>query len=339
MGIQGRSHASHESTFPPFTKRIRNINFHYALGVAAMGNDGGSIPKRRELVKEAARTRTTAEVKESQHEQQEYHWTTDPVSHKPLAQPVVSDSAGKLYNKDTILEYLVDGSRKEEAESVSLGAIKILKDVVEVKFEVDAEATKTAGREVWKCPVTGDKLGPGSKAVYLVPCGHAFSGTAIKEVSGEKCLTCETEYASNDIIPILPTAETDIARLSLRVKALQEKGLAHSLKKASGGRKRKKNREVDEPTNGVTGRNEVTIPKGSVPADGAKDADGSMRINNSSTASLTAKVLEEQERAKKRKLESENLRGLFSSRDQSKPIGKSSDFMTRGYSLPAGAKR
>ena len=80
----------------------------------AMGNDGGSIPTRRELVKEAARNPSAAQVKESQHEQQEYQWTTDPISRQPLVQPVVSDSSGKLYNKATILEYLVEGTRKED---------------------------------------------------------------------------------------------------------------------------------------------------------------------------------------------------------------------------------
>ncbi|EME77381.1 uncharacterized protein MYCFIDRAFT_158227 [Pseudocercospora fijiensis CIRAD86] len=297
-----------------------------------MGNDGGSIPTRRELVKEAARDPTTSEVKASQHEQQEYYWTTDPISREPLAQPVVSDASGKLYNKSTILEYLVEGARKEDVDIITQGAIKSLKDVVEVKFEVHAEGSErkngTAKREVWKCPVTGDKLGPGSKAAYIVPCGHAFSGSAIKEVSGEKCLTCDSEYASNDIIPILPVTETDIARLSLRVKTLHEKGLSHSLKKASGGKKRKKKDEdPDGKANGLS-------KKESLPAaNGKSEAKASNGINNSSTATLTAKVLQEQEQAKKRKLENDNVKSLFSSKDLGKDAGKNRDFMTRGYSV------
>jgi len=294
-----------------------------------MGNDGGSIPTRRELVKEAARNPTTSELKESRNEQQEHYWTTDPISQRPLVQPVVSDSSGKLYNKDTILEYLVEGSRKEDAERETQGAVKSLKDVVEVKFEVDGET------KFWKCPVTGNRLGPGSKAVYLVPCGHAFSGTAIKEVSGEKCLTCETEYASNDIIPILPTAETDIARLALRMKTLQEKGLTHSLKKASGSSKKRKKRdqEVEVATDGV----KEGTPKAAGHSNG--EGNGNTRINNSATASITAKVMQEQANSKKRKTENENVKSLFSNRDPSKPHGKSSDFMTRGFTVPAGDKR
>nr|POF04134.1 replication termination factor 2 [Quercus suber] len=296
-----------------------------------MGNDGGSIPTRRELVKEAARNPTTAELKELQQEQQEYQWSYDPISREPLSQPLVSDSTGRLYNKDTILEYLVNSGRPEDVEKLVEGRIKSLKDIVEVKFQVDHDGTADvpgAGRnQLWRCPVTGDKLGPGSKAVYIVPCGHAFSGTAIKEVSGEKCLTCEAEYAPNDVIPILPTTATEIARLSLRIKKLEEKGLGHSLKKAaSGGKKRKKKCDVAEPGTSAENQSAKTFT-------GGKPETDHSGINNMSTASLTARVIEEQERAKRRKLEDKNVRSLFSSRDQSKPIGKSSDFLSRGYSV------
>ena len=292
-----------------------------------MGNDGGSIPTRRELVKEAAKNPSAAQVKESQHEQQEYQWTTDPISRQPLEPPVVSDSSGKLYNKATILEYLVEGTRKEEAERETGGAVKSLKDVVEVKFELDSDASSEgqdkevkSKKPAWKCPVTGDRLGPGSKAVYIVPCGHVFSGAAIKEVSGEKCLNCDIEYASNDIIPINSVIDTDIARLSLRVKTLQEKGLSHSLKKESGSKKRKKR---DEQAVEVEEKGAAKVKT----TEDVKD-----KINNSATASLTAKVMQQQEQAKKRKMENENVKSLFSSRDQTAAMGNSAGFMTRGFS-------
>lgn len=259
-----------------------------------MGNDGGSIPTRRELVKEAAKNKSTTELKQSQHEQQEYHWTTDPVSQKPLAQPVVSDCNGKLYNKITILEYLVEGGAKIES-------VASQKDIVHVKFDGDESS------DSWKCPITGDKLGPGSKAIYIVPCGHAFSGHAIKEVSSDKCPTCDAEYAPNDLIPILPTTESDIARLSLRMKELSEKGLTHCLKKASGSKKRKNRAEDGD----------------------VKESKKSDAINDVTTASLTAQVLREQGN-KKTKVE-----GIFSDKSKRDTNG---DFMTRGFSIPNGKK-
>jgi hypothetical protein len=313
-----------------------------------MGNDGGSIPKRRELVKEAARNPTSAEQKESQQEKEEFYWTNDPITNTPLDKTVVSDCNGKLYNKESIINFLLpsdDVVQKAEAAKILGGAVKSLKDIVEVRFKVDAEAgeERNANGSIahnWVCPISTKSLGPGSKAVYLVPCGHAFCGPAIKEVNDGKCFECEAAYAPNDVIPIIPTTETDIARLTLRMKTLKEKGLTHSLKKAPGSKKRKKNGEAEsiKDTNGEETAPELVSATATKPPKATNGANGSINnsIKNSSTASITAKVLAEQdERNKRRKMmENSNVSSLFSSRDQSKPIGKSSDFMTRGFSIP-----
>lgn len=286
-----------------------------------MGNDGGSIPTRRELVKEAARNPTTSQIKESQAEQQEYLWTTDPVTQKPLAQPIVSDAYGKLYNKDTVLEYLLDASRKDDFERVTLGNVHSLKDIVELKFHSGTQGDKSKQTQ-WTCPITEDKLGPGSKAVYIVPCGHVFSAAALRAVSGDICLTCETPYAANDVITIVPVAEDDIAKLTLRLKTLQEKGLTHSLKKASSGKKRKKHvSEEDVPDK-----------------EPLKDAHSG--INNASTASTTTKVLQAQDQAKRRRHDTENVKSLFTNnKDSGKMNGKKNDFMTRGFDVPVASRR
>ena len=333
-----------------------------------MGNDGGSIPKRSELVKEAAKALTTSQVKEVQNEQQEYGWTTDPLTRKPLSRPVVSDAAGVLYNKDSIIEYLLkdDSDReKDEMRKVcdvrvegaygELGAfgerVKGLKDVVEVQFEVapagatDSE-TKARG-EQWTCPITGRALGPGAKAVYLVPCGHAFAGSVVKEVAGSVCLTCNAAYAENDVVPILPTAPTDLARLNLRIRTLREKGLTHALKKAPGSKKRKKGTDKEASgdsaavggggaeSNGKSKSKSKPSSSDEDKAAASKAVDSSTGIKNSATASLTRKVLQEQEaRNKRRKMgQNDNVKSLFNSSDNTPALGNSADYMTRGFSI------
>jgi hypothetical protein len=58
---------------------------------------------------------------------------------------VVSDLSGKLYNKDAVLEYLLPagdgtpGLSKSDNEQVLEGRVRSLRDVVEVKFEVEKE--------------------------------------------------------------------------------------------------------------------------------------------------------------------------------------------------------
>lgn len=154
-----------------------------------MGNDGGSIPKRRELVREAARQPTAQELKETQQEQQDHLWKTDPLTNQPLAKPIVSDALGRLYNKESIIEYLLPSddsdaaSEKKEQKEILRDTVKSLKDVVEVKLESDSKVS-----EKLVCPVTHKQLGAGSKTVYLVPCGHAFAEATIKEIADTTCL-------------------------------------------------------------------------------------------------------------------------------------------------------
>jgi len=272
-------------------------------------------------------------VKETLQEKQEFYWTTCPLSSQPLKPPVVSDSAGYLYNKDSVLEFLLPSDdpnielAKKDKEAILEGRICGLKDVVEVKFTVEEGSNNTQnGKESspesrWVCSVTNKALGPGVKSVYIVPCGHTFSETAIKEVSDEHCLQCNESYTADNVIGILPTALADQERLANRIRKLKDEGLTHSLKKASGGsKKRKKHVEIAGTGKVSTGT--------STPTDS---------IQNAATASITAKVLaEEQGKAKRRKVEAnDNLKSLFSTSSSKQKDG---DFMTRGFSIPAGAK-
>ena len=111
------------------------------------------------------------------------------------------------------------------------------------------------------------------------------------------------------------------------------------MKKAPGStKKRKKNVDTS-----VAETSEPPIPEGmNGILKSAQTHSGTMTsgaaIKNAATASLTAKVLaEEQEKAKRRKLGSnDNLKSLFST---GKTARKDGDFMTRGFSIPAMAKR
>lgn len=316
-----------------------------------MGNDGGSIPTRRELVKNAARNPNTSELKATQQEAQTHHWTYCPLSNRPLAPPVVSDCAGTLYNKDAILEQLlpkendVPASIIKEKEDILQGRVKGLRDVVEVKFTVSKEGKD----EKRICPITSKELGPNTKSVYLVPCGHAFSEVAIREVAGDRCIECNEAYTSENVISILPLAKEDIARLAARAAKLKEAGLTHSLKKAPNGKKRKKHADAETTLEGKHQTNGPVEPisektetrsteNGASIAQSKKGTSAplSTGIKNAATASLTAKVLDEQEeRNKRRKLGlNDNLKGLFSSTGYSAQAHKGGDFMTRGYSLP-----
>jgi hypothetical protein len=241
-----------------------------------------------------------------------------------------------LYNKDAILEQLlpqddaVPAAVAKDKEALLSGRVKGLRDIVEVRF-----TTAQEGKDEKRiCPITSKELGPSTKAVYLVPCGHAFSDAAIRELAAETCTECNEPYAADNVIPILPLAQEDISRLAARAAKLRAAGLTHSLKKAPGGKKRKKNAEAGA----AAAETQDAIPATQARTSGPPTVVSSSGIKNAATASLTSKVLEEQlERNKRRKLElNDNLKTLFS-RPGSAQVQKEGDFMTRGYSIPKRA--
>lgn len=265
----------------------------------------------------------------------------------------MADYLGRLYNKDAMIEWLLE--RLEafgDGEEVLKGrGVSSLKDVVDVQLQMleqtpgeesngNGAVEQTEGgerKERWVCPVTRKELGPGVRAVFLVPCGCAFTESAIKETAGHKkdgesaeCLQCGKPYNPRDVININPTAETDITRLEARVKELASLGLTHSLRKATVEKKKRKHRNSEnKESNGNGEKNEAK--------NGATS--GILSIKHSATASLTGRVMaDERGKAKVRKLGmSDSVKSLFSRGDDSTDRAKGrggGDFMTRGYSLP-----
>lgn len=199
-----------------------------------MGNDGGSIPKRRELVKEAARLPTTSELKATALESLAHAWTTCPISSEPLdPHNTVVDARGRLYNYETVLRCLMPSSDtgasdpetqpSQEAAEFARSGIRSLKDVVKLKFSL------RRGDEVRICPLSMKELGPGARAVYVVPCGHVFTDIVMRELLAvdqrrdqtSTCIQCGGEFAMRDMVPILPENEADADKCAARMEELR----------------------------------------------------------------------------------------------------------------------
>ncbi|KAM5346188.1 hypothetical protein ACJ41O_009193 [Fusarium nematophilum] len=260
-----------------------------------MGNDGGSIPKRRELVKNAARAKTVSELKATALESLAHAWAHCALSGDPLdIDTVVSDWRGRLYNYEAILKGLMPSDEPADVTPASLG-IKSLRDVAKLKVSKNGDK--------WVCPISMKELGPAVKSVYLVPCGHVFAEVAMKEIQEKACPECGDEFSQDNVIAVLATSEADVSRLEKRIEDLRGQGLTHTLKKDKSEKKKKRKgddvKEEDKAANG-TSREEGKPKK--------KTEDARISgINNSFAASLTAKVLAEQdERNKRRKLVTES---------------------------------
>ncbi|PHH75664.1 hypothetical protein CDD82_4331 [Ophiocordyceps australis] len=256
-----------------------------------MGNDGGSIPKRRELVKNASRPPTVSELKATALESLGHAWTHCGLSGAPLdLENAVSDWRGRLYNYEAMLEALSSSSETADSSAVSLG-ITSLRDVAKLKF--------SRSDNQWTCPISMKELGPATKAVYLVPCGHVFAEVAMTETQASACPVCGQEFDSDNVIPLLAASDRDIERLEKRMDKLRSEGLGHMLKKDRSDRKKKKRKRKEEEVEEIKGQ-EAKAKCDDKQAE-QKPASRLSGINNAMAASLAAKVMAEQDVMRKRR--------------------------------------
>ncbi|TQV99018.1 DUF602 domain-containing protein [Cordyceps javanica] len=254
-----------------------------------MGNDGGSIPKRRELVKNAARTPTVSELKATVLESLGHAWSHCTLSDASLdMESAVSDAFGRLYNYEAILKHLMSN---EEPQDVATAAtpIRSLRDIVRLKF------LNRGGK--WICPVSLKEIGPSTRSVYIVPCGHAFAEVAVTEIKEDVCPECSEPFERTDVITILPTAEKDIERLVERMDKLKSRGLCHSLKKDK--KKKRKGGEISQDDGELGNTGQVTSDKKKAKRKTETEDTRVSDINNPMTARLTARVLAEQDEKNK----------------------------------------
>ncbi|OAR01607.1 hypothetical protein LLEC1_00453 [Akanthomyces lecanii] len=251
-----------------------------------MGNDGGSIPKRRELVKNAARMPTVSELKATILESLGHAWTHCALSDAPLdLDTAVSDASGRLHNYEAVLKHLLPSEELADPDTTSI-TIRSLRDIVKLKF------MNRGGK--WICPVSLKELGPATRSVYIVPCGHVFAEVAVAEIREDLCPECSEPFERGNVITILPTTEKDIERLVKRMEDLRSKGLCHSMKKDKSEKKKK--RKGGEVENGDNGQeNGTTNGNKKTKTDDARISG----INSPLAASLTARVLAEQDEKNK----------------------------------------
>jgi len=204
-----------------------------------MGCDGGTIPTRDEMVRtKKKKPKAEREIANSA------KWNHCHLSQQALIKPVVADLLGFLYNKDALIEFLLERAKYEHGPQY----VKSLKDVKELSIVANpgysANKQETSNNmnglntSPWICPISGVEMNGMYKFCYLFSCGCSFAQKTIKTISqaGEmKCLKCDKPYTSNDLIIMNPDDEdlklNEQKRQSRIELASQEK--AEKSKKAS----------------------------------------------------------------------------------------------------------
>ncbi|XP_014489172.1 PREDICTED: protein RTF2 homolog [Dinoponera quadriceps] len=168
-----------------------------------MGCDGGTIPRRDELVK----TKKKPEQKDKQAELA-FKWKHCAIRQLPLQPPVVGCSLGRLYTKESVLEGLLDRNTLPD----SAVHIKNLKDVRNLNLtpnpafngdraeKGDGYTDRVAMSSPYICPVIGLEMNGKYKFCFLWSCGCVMSERALKEVKSWSCHKCQQPYEDVDIV-------------------------------------------------------------------------------------------------------------------------------------------
>ena len=180
-----------------------------------MGCDGGTIPRRDELV----RLKKKPEQKDKDAERS-FKWRNCALSQQPLQEPIVACGLGRLYSKSSILEALLDKERKPE----SINHIKNLKDIKDLKLVKNpafvatehSEGTVGTGSAPYICPISGIEMTGKFRFVFLWSCGCVLAERALKEVKQNLCHMCQQPFIENDIV-VLNGTEEDIEQLKTKM--------------------------------------------------------------------------------------------------------------------------
>lgn len=255
-----------------------------------MGCDGGTIPRRDELV----RVKKKPEAKDKDAELA-FRWQCCAITQETLQQPIVVCHLGKLYSKVSLIEALLDKSLLPDSSR----HIKSLKDVKELNLTPNPEYKEDDKKEgsldhravPYICPVLGLEMNGKYRFVALWSCGCVFSERAYKQISTKNCHKCCKPFEDDDVV-IINGNEEDLELMRSRMTIRQMKN-----------RKNKSNKvKVEtESASGSSSSNAKIDKSEKRPSDNCADIDSDKKrkkIQIIGNVIATGKVTKEEEVAK-----------------------------------------
>ncbi|XP_040292013.1 replication termination factor 2 [Bufo bufo] len=198
-----------------------------------MGCDGGTIPKRHELVKGPKKVE-----KIDKNAELVARWYYCTLSQEKLKRPIVTCELGRLYNKDAVIEFLLDKS-PEKPHADSAAHIKSIKNVIELNLTNNpawkGDKGNTKGdtydeqRAQFICPVVGLEVNGKHRFCVLRNCGCVFSERALKEIKTDICHKCGASFKDDDVILL----NGDKDEIEMLRKKMEERRLRAKMEKKS----------------------------------------------------------------------------------------------------------
>ncbi|EEB97793.1 hypothetical protein MPER_02818, partial [Moniliophthora perniciosa FA553] len=198
-------------------------------------------------------------------------WFFRALSKKPLQEPIVACALGKLYNKDSILEYLLDKSVYGDGERIC-GHIRSLKDVKTLRLTPNTSVSSassnddSAERAKFICPFSLKEMNGSQPFLYIWTCGCVFSQAGLKTMTSNSptppkedekdatstlvdlCPQCSAKYSkADDVILLNPSPEEE-----QKSREARERRRASEPTKSKKSKKRKNGDDDAEPASKKT---------------------------------------------------------------------------------------
>ncbi|XP_005177772.2 replication termination factor 2 [Musca domestica] len=183
-----------------------------------MGCDGGTIPRRDELV----RLKKKPEQKDKDSER-EFRWRHCAITQQRLQEPIVMCGLGRLYSKQNVIERLLE---KETMPDVAKH-IKNLKDIKQLNLTPNPAYTETEKSEglldtshaPYICKLTGLEMSGKFRFIGMWSCGCVMSERALKEIKGSSagaCPVCQQQFGVEDVI-VLNGNDDDLELMQAKI--------------------------------------------------------------------------------------------------------------------------
>ncbi|KAK3800153.1 hypothetical protein RRG08_060774 [Elysia crispata] len=173
-----------------------------------------------------------------------FKWKHCAISQETLTKPIVACELGRLYKKESVLEFLLDRSKFDIASQFD--HLRGLKDIKELHL---TDVPEKRGHHVEKgdmrsdsiiadfiCPVVGLEMSGKHRFCFLWSCGCVVSERALREVKSQTCHKCGKQMREDDVV-LLNGSDEDVAEMRLKME--QRRELAKMAKKARKAEKHK----------------------------------------------------------------------------------------------------
>lgn len=253
-----------------------------------MGCDGGTIPTRDELVKLKKKPEQA-----DKHMARMAKWLHCAITQEPLREPIVTCELGRLYNKESILEYLLDKSTCDSADHIrTLKDTRVLNLTENPVFGDRAKKVNKGGyvdlqAVPFICPVIGIEMNGLYKFCMIWTCGCVISEKALKEVKSAVCHKCGVPFNNDEII--LNGSKEDVDKLRDNMEAKRARIKAEKKAKKSQKRKLEENGTSTATSDGT--KDEPSLSKSATDRLTNGEASGSKETNGSAASSSKVKKL------------------------------------------------